>query len=181
MTNITVEILTKDYYDQMIVTKTVVEKCVYTLNRNRMGDGIPLGICSCIDDAFTGLTYETGLTLGLEALISVGIIGRPLVTYCVDNHTEVTYEKTDRHAEGHGEGNGDRPRVKETAYICTNHNPPVVLAVVTPKRAWCCHEKLLDHISSQNPSVSVKLTRPTTDGLGRRVHPSPLTVERVVD
>lgn len=181
MTNVTVEIQTKDYYDQMIVTKTIVEKCVYTLNRNRMGNGIPLSVCSCTDAAFSMYTYETGLTLGLEALISVGIIGRPLVAYSVGDHghIEVTYEKIERQ-RAHGE-EANLSRVTETAYICTRHEPPVVLAVVTPKRARCCHEKLVDHISRKNPSVSVKLTRPDTDGLGRVVYPSPLAVERVVD
>lgn len=159
----TVEIQTKDGDDQLVVTKTLVETSVYTRNRNRTRDQIPLGICLCDDEAFEGRSYQTSTEIGLEALIKAGLIGRPVKTYCVGEHIEVTYRTE------HGTG-------IETAVICTNHTHAVILTLIVPKRAWCCDPRIEGRIRKQNPAVSVRMVTPTTDGNGRQVYALPLVL-----
>lgn len=173
----TVQIIKEDGDRRLVVTKTTVETAVYEQNPNRMYSRVPLGACRCPEGAFQGSTYETSLEIGLDALINVGIVGRPLVTYCFGEHIEVTYDKDNCVADedSRGERGAVLRRGKQvTAYICTNQTPPVLLSLVTPKEGRYCHPEILSHIRTQNPAVLLTRVRPSVYGNGTRINAMPL-------
>lgn len=175
----TLELLTDNGEERLVVTKKVVETRVYTRNLNRPYRQVPLGRCLCTNAAFQGRTFQTSMEVGLDALIKVGIIGRPVETYCFGEHIEVTYEKENYAGdEGqHVDGSRRHRRVKtETAYICINHTPAVLLALVTPKQGRCCHPRIESHVREHNPGVTVTNVLPSTDGNGRTVNALPLVL-----